>query len=375
MISASFQGILVTIALLGILIAIHEAGHFLAAKSLKIPVRQFAIGFGPRIFGFQWGETECRLNWIPLGGYCAFEDDMPAGEAEGEGPSGVNSEKAQRLMRNRPIWQRTWVVSAGVIFNFVSAWLILWFSIVGMGQAPTGRQLVSVQDTLPGTPAAAVGLMAGDRITEIENQPFRTFSEFQATLGQHAGKPITIDVVRGGQPVEIAVTPTDKGTLGFKAQVENETEKVTNPLWAAVAAWNNQARITSDLWNALGAIFTRPGEMMGQTGGPIAIVAMGDQLYQHDPWKLIDFAVLLSIELAIINILPLPALDGGHLVLLAIEKLRGKPLPRRIEESVLVAGFVLIMGLGMLLIMKDIFTVPGMYQAPPAATSPAPSGK
>lgn len=374
MISASIQGILVTIILLGILIAIHEAGHFLAAKSLKIPVRQFAIGFGPRIFGFQWGETECRLNWIPLGGYCAFEDDM--GENKEEGSGGVNSEQAERLMRNRPIWQRTWVVSAGVIFNFVSAWLILWFSIMAMGVAPTGRQLVSVQATLPGTPAASAGLMAGDRITEIENQTFRNFTEFQTTLGQHAGKPITVDVLRGGEPVELAVTPTEKGTLGFQAQVENETEKIGNPLVAMVAATQNQYRITTDLWHALGAIFQKPNEMMSQTGGPIAIVAMGDQLFQHDPWKLIDFAVLLSIELAIINILPLPALDGGHLVLLAIEKLRGKPLPRRIEESVLVAGFVLIMGLGMLLIMKDIFTVPGMYQERPAVTEPAaPAGK
>lgn len=372
MISASIQGILVTIILLGILIAIHEAGHFLAAKSLKIPVRQFAIGFGPRIIGFQWGETECRLNWIPLGGYCAFEDDM--GENKDEG--GVNSEAAERLMRNRPIWQRTWVVSAGVIFNFVSAWLILWFSIMAMGQAPTGRQLVSVQQTLPGTPAATAGLQAGDRIVEIQDQTFRNFTEFQTTLGQFAGRPITVEVQRGDAIVPLAVTPTEKGTLGFQAQVENETEKVGNPFTAMVAATQNQARITTDLWHALGAIFARPNEMMSQTGGPIAIVAMGDQLYQHDPWKLIDFAVLLSIELAIINILPLPALDGGHLVLLAIEKLRGKPLPRRIEESVLVAGFVLIMGLGMLLIMKDIFTVPGMYQeTPPAVTSPAPAGK
>lgn len=367
----SISGIFVTIVLLGVLIAIHEAGHFLAAKSLKIPVRQFAIGFGPRIFGFTWGETECRLNWIPLGGYCAFEDDMESKEdgAADDGGSGVNSEKAQRLMRNRPVWQRTWVVSAGVIFNFVSAWLILWFSIMAMGQAPTGKQLVSVQEAMPNTPAAAVGLRAGDRITEIQNQPFASFGEFQTQLKSYAGQPITIDVLRDGAPVELAITPTAQGTLGFRAKVENETAQVGNPVAAAVSATHNQARITSELWNALGALFSRPSEMMDQTGGPIMIVKMGSDVYQHNPWQLIDFAVLLSIELAIINLLPLPALDGGHLVLLFLEKLRGKPLPRRMEESLLMAGFVLIMGLGVLLIAKDIVTLStgtGPMAQPPA---------
>lgn len=365
--SASIQGILVTIIVLGVLIAIHEAGHFLAAKSLKIPVRQFAIGFGPRIVGFTWGETECRLNWIPLGGYCAFVDDSEEGKEE-------IAADDERLLRNRPIWQRTWVVSAGVVFNFVFAFLILWASILGMG-APTGKQLVFVQDVMPGTPAAAVGLKKGDQFVEVADVPVKDFPQLQALLKEHRGAPTSFDIIRDGQPLTLSATPSAEGKLGFIPLPREEKQAVSNPFVAAGAAWDRQMKITGDLWAALGALASSPERMVKETGGPIAIVAFGDQIFQLDPWKLVDFAVLLSIELAIINILPLPALDGGHLVMLLLEKLRGKPLPRRIEEGILMSGFVLIMGLGMLLILKDVITVPGMYQAPnkPAVTQPAPA--
>jgi regulator of sigma E protease len=205
--SASIQGILVTIIVLGVLIAIHEAGHFLAAKSLKIPVRQFAIGFGPRIIGFTWGETECRLNWIPLGGYCAFVDDSE------EGKEDIASDD-ERLLRNRPIWQRTWVVSAGVVFNFVFAFLILWASILGMG-APTGKQLVFVQDVMPGTPAAAVGLKKGDQFVEVADVPVKDFPQLQALLKEHRGQPTSFDIIRDGQPLALSATPSAEGKLGF----------------------------------------------------------------------------------------------------------------------------------------------------------------
>lgn len=360
--SASLQGILVTIIVLGLLITIHESGHFLAAKSQKIPVRQFAIGFGPRIFGFTWGETECRLNWIPLGGYCAFLDDSAEGEEV--------DPNDQRLMRNRPVWQRTWVVSAGVIFNFVFAWLILWVSILTMG-APTGKQIVYVQDVMPNTPAASVGLKKGDRFVQVGGVAVKDFPQLQGLLKEHKGQATTLELTRDGQPITLTATPTAEGKLGFIPLPREEKAPVANPIAAAGAATDRQLKITSDLWNALGALVSKPDKMIKETGGPIAIVAFGDQIFQLDPWKLVDFAVLLSIELAIINILPLPALDGGHLVMLLIEKVRGRPLPRRIEEGILMAGFVLIMGLGMLLILKDVITVPGMYQAKPPVTAPA----
>lgn len=364
---ASFQGIFVTLLVLGVLIAIHESGHFLAAKSIKVPVRQFAIGFGPRIFGFSWGETECRLNWIPLGGYCAFLDDEEEGKVEGD-PSDP------RLLRNRAIWQRTWVVSAGVIFNFVSAWLILLGSNMSLG-VPTGHQLVGVKMVLAGTPAQKAGLQSGDSIVALAKQPFEDFKGFKERLGQYREKPTTVAILRNGHPMELAVVPTKDGTLGFQPSIRAERQPPASFVAATIAATDQQIKFTTMLSGALYQLFSAPVSMLDKTGGPVAIVAMGDQVYQDDPWLLLEFAVILSIELAIINLLPLPALDGGHLVMLVLEKLRGRPLPRRIEERIMVSGFIMIMGLGMLLICKDIVTVPGMYKPLPTMVSPTPTAK
>ena len=370
---ASFSGILVTLIVLGVLIAIHEAGHFLAAKSIKVPVRQFAIGFGPRIFGFQWGETECRLNWIPLGGYCAFVDDETGEEGDEPGAPAAEPVPAEALLRNRPIWQRTWVVSAGVIFNFVSAWLILFGTNLGLG-VPTGHQLVGVKTVIAGSAAEQAGMRPGDRLMKVDGKAFDDFKGFKDTLGGFKAKAVPLEVVRGTETLTLTATPDAQGKLGFQPSIRAERRPVAGVGEAVMTASDQQMKFTAMLCGALWSLFTAPGDMLDKTGGPVAIVAMGDQVYQDDPWLLLEFAVILSIELAIINLLPLPALDGGHLVLLALEKVRRRPLPRRIEERILVFGFVMIMGLGMLLILKDIFTVPGMYkpvQAPPAAASPA----
>lgn len=353
-----------TILVLGVLIAIHEAGHFLAAKSLKIPVRQFAIGFGPRIIGFQWRETECRLNWIPLGGYCAFADDQQEEPVEGV----TEDLPPEAYLRNRPIWQRTWVVSAGVVFNFVSAWLILFGSNLGMG-IPTGNQVVSAKVIMPGTPAQRAGVQPGDQFVQVAGEPVKQFEGFRERLKKFKGQEITLQLRRGGELLTVQATPDAEGRLGFQPSQRAERRAPAGLLEAFSAANDQQIKYTVLLGNALWSLFSAPSEMMDKTGGPVAIVAMGDQVYQDNPWLLLDFAVFLSIELAIINLLPLPALDGGHLVLLAVEKLRRRPLPRAVEERILVAGFILIMGLGMLLILKDIFTVPNLYGQPPIAPS------
>lgn len=360
--SFTIQGALVTILVLGVLIAIHEAGHFLAAKAIRVPVRQFAIGFGPRIFGFTWGETECRLNWIPLGGYCAFADDER--DENGE----VLNVPDELLLRNRPIWQRIMVVSAGVVFNFVLAWFCFLGFTCGDG-VPVVPKTVDVQALQPDMPATKAGLQVGDRITRVAGQDVVDFPGFQKQIRDYKSKQVDLTVLRAGKTLDLQATPNAQGLLGFQVKVEN---KRPDSIGEAIASANEQqVRWTILLPNAIIQLFSDPKTMGEKTGGPIAIVAMGDQIYQHDPWRLLEFGGILSIELFVINLLPVPALDGGHLVLLILEGLRRRPLSRRLEERILTAGFVMIMGLGMVLIVKDIMTVPGMYKHPAAATAPA----
>ncbi|MEB3223814.1 MAG: RIP metalloprotease RseP [Candidatus Sericytochromatia bacterium] len=363
---ASFSGILMTVLVLGVLIAIHEAGHFLAAKSLNIPVRQFAIGFGPAIVGFQWRETEVRLNWIPLGGYCAFADDQQEEPVEGI----AEDLPPEAYLRNRPIWQRVWVVSAGVVFNFVSAWFILLGSNLGLG-VPTGDQDVLVKAVMPDSAAVRAGLQPGDRLVKVDGRGFARFDDFRRELAAHKGQAIPLEVRRGETTVVLQATPDAKGRLGFQPSIRPVRRAVTGVVDALQQTNEQQIKITVMLADALTKLFSSPSTMIDQTGGPVAIVAMGDQVYQDNPWLLLEFAVLLSIELAIINLLPLPALDGGHLVFLTLEALRGRPLPRAVEERILVAGFLFVMGLGVALIVKDLFTVPGMYGPPKPSVAPA----
>lgn len=400
--SSSLLGILVTVAVLGVLITIHELGHYLAAVSLKVPVREFAIGFGPRLLGRRVGETDFSLNLIPLGGYCAFLDDV--GEAEegsgdqapsdaeafqGGAPEGSPSHghlappaspeldpNDPRLLRNRAIWERTWVVSAGVIFNYVSAWFILLAAALWLG-VPTGKELVGVKSILPNTPAAAVGLAPGDRLVKVNGAPIQAFAAFkEALVGAH-GQAIRLELQRGDQPITLQVKPTAEGTLGFRPTIKPERRPVGGLGEAMGAATQSQWEYTKMLAGALAGIFAHPSTAGEQLGGPLMIVDTGKEIFQVDPTLLVNLAVVLSIELAIINLLPLPALDGGHLVFLALEKLRGQPLPRLLEQRILVAGFMTLLGLGVVLIGKDLFTLGAKYggQGPmpsPTNTAPAP---
>lgn len=391
--SSSLLGILVTVAVLGVLITIHELGHYLAAVSLGVPVREFAIGFGPRLLGRRVGETDFALNLIPLGGYCAFLDDFseegsppspqPPGPSEAEAATPGSPDLAAevdpedpRLLRNRAVWERTWVVSAGVIFNYVSAWLILLTAALWLG-VPTGREVVGVKAVLPNTPAAAVGLAPGDRLVQVNGQGVQAFAGFKKALVEAHGQPIRLEVDRGGQALSLEVKPTAEGTLGFRPTIKPERRPVGGLGEAMGAATQSQWEYTTMLTGALAGIFAHPSTAGAQLGGPLMIVDTGKEIFQVDPTLLVNLAVVLSIELAIINLLPLPALDGGHLVFLALEKLRGQPLPRLLEQRILVAGFMTLLGLGVVLIGKDLFTLGAKYGGgnPPSApaASPAPA--
>ena len=438
----SFSGVLSAlpaIAVLAILIVVHEMGHFMAARLQGIYANKFSIGFGPVLWKHQGPETEYALRAFPLGGFVGFPDDDP--EANDIDPSDPN------LLRNRPILDRAIVISAGVIANLIFAYLVLLLMVgtVGVQQASqpgilvidslkvtevttaaaqTGinpgevllidkrenlRQFDVVYDSannraelltlsspiqlkvskdvtgndakdaslapqigadgkgrtgilLKPTPAIKAGLKPGDVVLEMNGrtlgQSLQERDFFQAMIQDNADKPVQMLVQRGDQRVNLTVTPEangdNEGTIGVALLPNGKIERHPVRGFAAfgVAAEEFQ-NIVVDTIDGFGKLISRFSKVANQVAGPVAIVAVGAKIAQSDAASLFQFAALISINLAIINILPLPALDGGHLAFLLIEGLRGKPLPTKIQDGVMQTGLMLLLGLGIFLIIRD----------------------
>ncbi|HBN07876.1 MAG TPA: RIP metalloprotease RseP [Cyanobacteria bacterium UBA8530] len=338
--------ILEVILILGILVLVHELGHFLAAKSIKIPVKQFALGFGPALFSRRWGETEMRLNALPLGGYCAFADDQEEDEKE------ENPIDPSLMLRNRGWWERAYVISAGVICNFVLAYFVLVAMVAFVG-ITTPKPGILVGNLLPQMPAIQSGLKTGDTVLRVNEKEIKTGQDFIDTILANSKKPVTLFVQREGKPIQIKVVPNQYGKIGVGIQSRFETRRVKYFYEPWIQGAIQQKEMTISLLEGLGQLVT--GKLpLSQVGGPIEIVNIGSKVAQADQSNLFAFTALISIELAIVNFLPLPALDGGLLLLLLIEAVRRRRLPVHMEAVLNQAGLYLLLGLGLLLIVKDL---------------------
>lgn len=347
------------VALLAVLIFLHELGHFLAAKSLRIPVKQFALGFGPAIWARQWGETQYRINWLPLGGYCAFADDQSDDEA-------TRTTEPHAYLRNRPLWQRAIVVSAGVFANVVVAWVALTIQL-GVVGVPQERLLDTAKEgvlitTVMGQPAKAAGLEEGDRVVALNGKPLGAPEDFRVQVRQHAGKEVTLTVRRGkdrasAKTLELRARPDSSGKLGVGIAQPRELtfRRPTGPAEVLFEGTKQTWRLAAAMGQGLWMLFSGqlPLEMIG---GPIAIVHMGATTVQNF-YQFCMYAAMISLDLAIINFLPIPGLDGGHMLFILYEAIFRRRLPRKVEETILQTGLLLLLGLGMLLIFKDIFTL------------------
>lgn len=347
------------IALLAVLIFLHELGHFLAAKSLKIPVKQFALGFGPAIWARQWGETQYRVNWLPLGGYCAFADDQTDDEE-------TRTTEPHAYLRNRPLWQRAIVVSAGVFANVVIAWFVLVVQ-TGVSGVPTPVMLDTAKEgvlitNIVSKTAKEAGLKEGDRVFAIDGRKLESVEDFRTHVQKRPDSDVVLTVKRGpevdtAKELQIKAHANKDGKLGVGiAQPQKLTyRQVSGPVELLVEGTKQTWRITSMMGQGLWMLAT--GKLpLDMVGGPIAIVHMGATTVKgFDQFCM--FAAMISLDLAIINFLPIPGLDGGHILFILFEAIFRRPLPRRVEETILQTGLLLLLGLGMLLIFKDIFTL------------------
>ncbi|OUL32797.1 RIP metalloprotease RseP [Nostoc sp. T09] len=349
------MSVLAAIAVLAVLILVHELGHFIAARSQGIHVNRFSLGFGPVLWKYQGPETEYAIRAFPLGGFVGFPDDDPDSDIPPNDPN---------LLRNRPILDRAIVISAGVIANLIFAYLLLvgQVSVVGVGQASQPGVLIQQLAPEVSSVAANAGIKPGDVIVGANQREFGTslqeIEAFRELIKTSAGKPVQLEIARGDQKLSLNVVPDAKsngGTIGIGLSPNGKVERrrIANPVEALSVGATEFQRIVLMTFKGFGQLITNFGETASQVAGPIKIVEIGANIAQNDTGSLFFFAALISINLAIINILPLPALDGGQLAFLLIEGLRGKPLPTRIQESVMQTGLVLLLGLGIFLIVKE----------------------
>ncbi len=351
------MSVLAAIGVLALLIFVHELGHFLAARLQGIYANKFSIGFGPALLSYQGPMTEYALRAIPLGGYVGFPEDDPDSGIEPTDPN---------LLQNRPILDRAIVISAGVIANLVFAYFILvaQSTIVGLPQGYNLKPGVLIPQVVDSASAAtAAGIQSGDVVLKAGSTTFgaseASVKELIEIIQASAEKPVAFSVERGGDIVELMVEPRlgEDGNGRIGVQLAPNGDPVFRRPNSFAEPFREAARQFEVLGGQIVGGFTQLvmnfRETAPQLKGPVKIVEFGADIAKSDSGNLYFFAAFISINLAFINILPLPALDGGQLAFLLIEGLRGKPLPQRFQETVMQTGLMLLLGLGVFLIIKD----------------------
>lgn len=346
LLSAKLTGLLSAILLVGILIVLHELGHFLAARRMGVPVDVFSVGFGQRLCGFQWKETDVRLSLIPLGGYVRL-----AGE---ESEVGTGATEDHPLFK-KPYHQRMFFYSGGIIANVLTT-LVLMVPL----QIQQGRTVartvspVAVGEVVAGMPAAAAGLQVGDKLLAVGEVRFpgALWNDAVAHIQSRGGQPLTLEVDRNGQRLSLTLVPVGKpgsGRIGV-APGETALQAETRPLQAM------------DLVQGVGSAFKATGAMaykvagdyfrlftgqlsVKEIGGPVSIVRIGSQAAQAGWYSFLFFAAYISINLAVLNALPIPGLDGSHALILTLERIRRKDFSIAVKERILATGFYLMLGL------------------------------
>jgi regulator of sigma E protease len=358
--------IIIFLLVLGVIVFVHELGHFLTAKFFGVRVEEFGLGFPPRIWGRKKGETEYTLNWIPLGGFVKI-----AGE------DGENREDP-RSFGSKPVWQRAIVLSAGVLMNLVLAAVL--FSVVfasgvptdvtgvPAGEIPAGsRTSVEITEVAPGSPAEQAGLLAGDKILKAGEISVNEVEDLQNYTKSHADQSITLGLERGSDSLtkEVYVRSGDgngQGAIGIglaKVAVIRY-----GALEAVKAGFTYTGQLTLYIFKYLGGTVQQlltTGGTTADVSGPVGMVSMTGQAAQLGLVVLLRFIALISVNLAVVNILPLPALDGGRIFFLLIEKIKRSPVSPELEARIHNAGFMLLMLLMVVVTYQDIMKL-GVWQ-------------
>ncbi len=341
--------ILLAILLLGILIAVHEYGHFIAARIGGIPVKEFSIGFGPKLVQWQSKkhETLFTLRPIPIGGYCMFygdTDDDPNGEKEDD----------PRNYNNASVWKRMLSVFSGPLMNFVLAFIVAIVLMAGYGITATQPYIDSVE---AGMPAEASGLMPGDVFVRVGDWAAENSSaaELSDTIGAAGGQPLDITVLRNGVEITVAVTPLlDEEASRYRIGINISSAAPLPGGQVIPAAWETCVDAGTLILRSLGALVTT-GEGFQDAAGPVGIVqVVAEQTATYGLPIFLNLMVIISINLGLVNLLPIPGMDGSRLIFMLIEAIRGKRVSQRVEASIHFSGLILLMGLMLFFTFRDV---------------------
>lgn len=341
------------IVVLGVLVFIHELGHYLAARWRGVHVEVFSIGFGKRIHA--WTDrrgTEWRLSWLPLGGFVKLHGQ--------EGPDDATPEMRARwrpgqTFHDKPVRDRAIVVAAGPIANFLLAAVLFSGLYMTVGQP---QPSASIGTVVTGSAAERAGLQPGDRILSLDGEAVTRFEQVQRHIQPRAGQPVQIRILREGQEQALQATPDARESNGATVGVLGvaggavEFERL-NPVSALAAGVTQTADVTvqtlAGLWQMIAG--QRGTE---ELGGPLRIAQLSGQVAELGLASLVSFMAILSVNLALINLFPIPMLDGGHLLFYAAEAIRGRPLPPRAIEYGFRAGFALLIALFVFATWNDL---------------------
>lgn len=353
----SAQSVLEAAAVLTAIIIVHESGHFLAAYLQGIHVSKFAVGFGPILAKFNAKNVEYSIRAFPLGGFVGFPDNDPESDIPVDD---------KNLLKNRPILDRAIVISAGVVANVVFAYLIIFVQVFSVG--------LPVQEAFPGvlvpevrafSAASRDGILPGDVIVQVDGSELpksgpNAVLELVDVIKKNPKRNLVLKIERGKMDLEIGVTPDENfdgtGKIGVQLSPNTKFSKVLPK--SIFEAFSYAGRefwgLSTNVLDSLKQTFLNFSQTASKVSGPVAIIAVGAEVARSNTDGLYQFAALLNLNLAVINLLPLPALDGGSLALILIEAARGgRKLPLEIEQRIMSSGIMVVVLLGLFLIVKD----------------------
>jgi len=353
------------LAVLTVIVFVHEMGHYLVARWNGVAIQTFSVGFGRELVG--WNDkhgTRWRISAVPLGGYVRFVGDMNAASMpDPEATQNLPPELAPRLFVNKSVWQRIAIVAAGPIANVLLTFFILYALLLGYGRYTIPPV---VGEVIAGSVAEEAGLQAGDTIVSVDGYAVRGFEDFQRYVATSPSREVVVDLVRNGAEQTLTLTPEavqveDRfgnlqriGRIGVTRNVDDTdiTLYRPGPVEAIGMTFEEIRFIIQRTAAFLGDFFVGRGDVE-QLGGPVKVAKVSGEVATLGIVALINLMALLSLNIGIFNLLPVPMLDGGHLMYYLVEAVRGRPLSMRVQEIGYRFGFALVLALKVFTVFND----------------------